>query len=291
MLGWSRLCGLGSKRYGLTPQEATLPAGPRSLSAVSWADARAARAGSARLLPEGRAKATVRAFVLNFQHSLPTELVVNKGETVVQVGTPNPKTMMRFVRAVGDRGRLVIVEARPENQQRLEKAILAKGLTNVILVKAAACDENGFGELAVSPLWGDHKIPLSPVTMDNDLRRENSQMKRIPVRLVRLDNILPEYGVTAIDYLSVTVNGAEAEVLRGAADLLAKGSRWARVYAKDHALDENGQPIHRQSDAVLRPLGYRTKVTRGGAVLHPRPEVAVASWRPLRLEGLRISGR
>ena len=49
--------------------------------------------------------------------------------------------------------------------------------------------------------------------------------------------------------MSVTVNGAEAEVLRG--------------FAKGHALDQDGKPIHLQSEELMRSIGYDTKITRG----------------------------
>jgi FkbM family methyltransferase len=217
----------------------------------------------ARRLPEGRLKNAVRSLMLNFQHSLPTELVVNRGDTVVQVGTPTPKTVRRFQRAVGPQGRLVIVEAMPENQRRLREDIERRGLSNVQVIEAAACNENGSGELAVSPLWGDHKLPLDGVTIDNDERPENHAMQRIPVRLVRLDDALGDLGLTSVDFLSVTVNGAEAEVLRGAAQILSSSRPGTRVYAKGHALDAAGQPIHQQTEPLMRSFGFRTKVSRG----------------------------
>ena len=216
-----------------------------------------------RPLPEGRFKAGARSFVLNFQHSLPTEFVVNKGDTVVQVGTPNPKTLLRFVRAVGSEGRLVVVEAMPTNQDRLEKTIRDHALANVTLIKAAACNENRAGEFAISPFWGDHKIPLQSIRMDNDLKPENAVMGTIQVQFVRLDDVLPAHDVDAVNYLSVTVNGAEAEVLKGATETLARSPRGTRVYAKGHALDSQGEPIHKLSNTVMQELGFRTKITRG----------------------------
>lgn len=216
-----------------------------------------------RSLPEGPFKARARTFLLNFQHSLPTEFVVNRGDVVVQIGTPNPATMRRFRRAVGDQGRLLIVEAMPDNQERLAQAIAADGFTNVDLIRAAACNENRDGELAISPFWGDHKIPLETITMDNDRRPENAAMETIPVRFVRLDDALAALGIDGIDYLSVTVNGAEMEVLKGARELLAKAPAAARVYAKGHALDEDGHPINLQTSAFLDSLGYQTKITKG----------------------------
>lgn len=216
-----------------------------------------------RYLREGPVKQGLRAGLLRFQHSLPTELAVNRGDTVVQVGTPNPRTMLRFLRAVGPAGRLVIVEAMPENQARLQDTIDRDRLDNVMLIRAAACNENRDGELAVSPFWGDHKIPLPQVTMDNDLKPENDEMSLIPVEFVRLDDALAKIGIDALDYLSVTVNGAEVEVLKGAAEVLRRSGRGTRVYAKGHALDELGRPIHVQSQSVMSELGYRTRITKG----------------------------
>lgn len=235
----------------------------------------------ARRMSEGAALNRLRCGILNYQHSLPTELVVRAGDTVVQVGTPNPQTMRRFARTVGPNGRLVIVEAMPENQARLQAAIDADALGQVTLVRAAACNESKMGELAVSPLWGDHKIPLDGVTIDNDLRAENSDMHRIPVQFVRLDDVLAELGIKQVDYLSVTVNGAEAEVVRGARETLQRGKQWSRVYTKGHALDENGRPIHEQVVAELEEIGFRTKITHGEpAVTQARRAGDVYAWRP-----------
>lgn len=218
----------------------------------------------ARPLPEGRLKNAVRSGVLSLQHSLPTELAVNRGDVVVQVGTPNVQTMVRFARAVGASGRLVIVEAMPENQETLQAAIDSNGLGQVTLVRAAACDENGQGELAVSQSFrGDHRLPLEAIAIDNDQRTGNEAMCRIPVRLIRLDDELPGLGVDRLDYLSVTVNGAEAEVIRGCRRLLAASSVGVRVYAKGHALDAHGAPLHESLAALLREEGLRVKITRG----------------------------
>ena len=216
-----------------------------------------------RPLPEGPFKARVRSNLLRFQHSLPTELVVNKGDTAVQIGTPNVETMRRFRRAVGNDGRLLIVEAMPENQARLRAAIDRAGWVNVTVIAAAACNENRLGELSVSPVRGDHKIPLEGVAMDNDRRPENAQTQLIPVQFVRLDDALPDHGVTNIDYLSVTVNGAELEVLRGAETLLRNAHRHARVYAKGHAIDASGAPMNVKTQAFMTGLGYATTITKG----------------------------
>lgn len=216
-----------------------------------------------RGLSEGQAKTSVRTFILKFQNSLPTEFVVNKGDTVVQIGTPRPRTMKRFLRAVGSGGTLVIVEAMPENQARLEQVIKTENIKNAIVVKGAASSENRMGELLISPYIGDHKIETSGIVMDNDLKPGNDYKTRIPVRFFTLDEELPKHGIDKFDYLSVTVNGAEAEVLKGASNILKRCEIGTRVFAKGHAMDTNNEPINLLTDKIMKNCGYNTQITRG----------------------------
>lgn len=214
-------------------------------------------------LGEGALKNRIRYAILGTQHMLPTRFAVNKGDTVIQIGTPWPKTMKRFLRAVGPGGHLVIVEAMPENQERLEKTIAHEGIGNVTLIKGAASNETRLGELLLSPYPADHKIEVSGIRMDNDLRPENERMTRIPVKFFRLDDALKEHGIDRFDYLAVTVNGAEAEVLKGVEDTLKNCGSGTRVYAKGHALNAEGDPIHIEMETFMKSLGFNTRISRG----------------------------
>ena len=104
--------------------------------------------------------------------------------------------MARLSAEVGEQGRVIIVEAMPENQDNLESAIKEKSIKNVEVLRAAACNENKAGSLMVSPTFGaDHKIALDGIVMDNDLREGNDEMVEIPVDFVRLDDALPKLGI------------------------------------------------------------------------------------------------
>lgn len=214
-------------------------------------------------LPESGTKQAIRRAVLSLQNSLPLDLAVNPGDTVIQVGTPWPRTMHRFVQRITPSGHLVIVEAMPENQERLARAIKDEQLRNVSLVRAAAFNRTGEGTLATSPHAGDHRVSHDGIRIDNDLRDGNAQMDEIAVRFVRLDDALAELGLERFDFLSVTVNGAEATVLEGASGLLEAARPGARVYAKGHAVDADGHPVRNRVRALLEDAGFRTKATRG----------------------------
>lgn len=213
-------------------------------------------------LRESQFKLFIRRFVLGFQNSLPTELAVSKGEVAIQIGTPRPRTVRRFSRAVGASGHVFVFEAEPVNFHRLQEAVKQEGLKNVTLIQGAAWSSNGEGELSLSPYSGDHKIRLDDVKLDNDLRPGNQQMERIKCRFYSIDDVLSEHGIKYIHYLSVTVNGAELEVLKGAKQTLLN-SPGIRVYAKGHALQANGQHTRVAIQRWLENIGFRTMTTKG----------------------------
>lgn len=216
----------------------------------------------ARFLPEGAIKDVVRSALLSIQNSVPTELAVNRGDTVVQIGTPWPQTMRRFRRAVGASGRLVIFEAMPDNAETLRRAVAADGFTNVTIFAGAAFSQRMTGTLMTSPYKGDNKIKVDGVRMDNDLRDINASMGEIPVEFHTIDDVLTEMGVDVINYLSVTVNGAELEVLKGARNTLLR-SPDLRVFSKGHARLDDGTALNVHIKDYLESLGMKTKISRG----------------------------
>ena len=214
-------------------------------------------------LPDCRLKNWGRRFLLRFQNSLPLEFALDKGDIGVQVGTPWPRTLKRLRAAVGIHGKIVIIEAEPSNFDRLLTACRTEGFDNVYILNYAAwCDDQN-GVLSVSPSFhGDHKVAVDGVLIDNDLRPENSSMTEIPCKFRRLDTVLSELNIGNIDYLSVTVNGAELEVLKGASETL-KRSPEVRIFSKAHSLSEGNVPISQPIRLFLHKIGFKSMLTRG----------------------------
>lgn len=215
-------------------------------------------------LSESQLKNNIRKTVLKFQNSLPTELAVNTGDIVVQVGTPWPETLHRFRKAVGDSGKLIIVEAMTDNYDRLCEASEKQSYKNVHIVHGAAWSHDKDGILLVSEHVGDHKIPQDDVTMDNDLREANTSMNEVPTKFYSIDSVLENLNIKLINYLSVTVNGAELEVLKGAANTL-NNSNNCRIYSKAHARLADGTPLHQPIMNYLQTIGYTVMKTKGEA--------------------------
>ncbi|MGB7288365.1 MAG: hypothetical protein WBC71_15680, partial [Salaquimonas sp.] len=137
-----------------------------------------------------------------------------------------------------------------------------QGYTNVFVLEKAAWSETKSGTLKVSPYVGDHKIAVDGVKMDNDLRPGNENMVNLPVEFSTIDDALAELGILQLNYLSVTVNGAEHEVLKGAKQTILRSNN-LRVYSKGHAQSANGKPINIEIKEFLDSIGLNAIITKG----------------------------
>lgn len=202
--------------------------------------------------------------VLKFQNSVPLYLVAKKSQTVIQVGTPNFRTVHRFSKLVGEHGKVIIVEADPTNANNLIKDIPKLKWNNVRIENLGAWSEPGNLVFYKSDDHkGDHKIPVDGVEMDNDHRTTYSE--KVEIKVDALDNILDRLNVKAFNYLSITVNGAEYEVLKGAQASII-GSPKAIIFSKGHARTTNNglsEPINVKISDYLQKLGCRTIISKG----------------------------
>lgn len=256
-------CGTGFDDYGRVPQ---MFRSFRSLNQLAGVVAY-----PARVLPEGKLKNHIRTWVLKFQFNLPAYLAINRGDVAMQVGTPNPSLLRRFSRAVGPNGFVVVVEADEENAARLQESLASLRWKNVAIVKKGAWSAAGTLNFSRSPAFpGDHKIAINEIVHDNDLRPENEKYEEAPIEVDTLDNIAAANGLERLDYLSITVNGAELEVLRGAEQMLSEMR--PRVFSKAHARHRDGTPLNVPIREFLGRFGYVTFRTRGEQTVGNDPD-------------------
>jgi FkbM family methyltransferase len=223
-------------------------------------------------LPTGSSlRSRLRRAYLRSANAPPVWLVVDDGDTVMQVGTPNVATVERYVRAVGTSGRVVVIEADPSNAERLGDFVKARGWTNVTIVNRGAWSSAGTLVLSRSPHAGDHKIAVPGVVMDNDFKPENEQYADVTIEVCTLDQVVTDLGLDTVHYLAVTVNGAELEVLRGAQQVIG---RVRRIFSKAHARMADGTPLNRPIAAFLEGNGFSVQVTRGEPAVGANPQ-----WR------------
>ncbi|RLI88764.1 MAG: hypothetical protein DRO62_03065 [Candidatus Altiarchaeales archaeon] len=210
--------------------------------------------------PEGAAKDLVRDLWIKFANSAPNEVVIRRGDTVILVGAPSGGEYLRMAKLVGEDGHVIVIEPEKRNIEELNREIDEKSLRNkVTVVPKGAYSERGKQILKVSPHPEDHKIEIEGIEHDNDLRPENYQSIQ-EIYVDTLDNILRELGVDKVDFIKITVNGAEIEVLKGMGETL---DRVSRLWIKGHA-KLRGQPINRIIVSMLRDKGFNAKIIGEG---------------------------
>lgn len=211
-------------------------------------------------LPAGSYKNKIRSTLIRRLNIAPREVLIDRGETAVMVGSPNPRRLHQFARSVGDHGRVLFVEPEPSNYNSLNEA--AKKYSHASVDKRGAWSERGTQTLQLggAEYPADHKIPVEGVKHDNDYREENYK-QAVDIDVAPLDEIINDIEIRP-DYVEIMVNGAELEVLKGANQMLREET--PKLWIKGHALVDSGEPINKEIVNYLADYGYHTAVSPGG---------------------------
>ena len=157
------------------------------------------------------------------------------GWTVVDAGAHIGWYTLIASKKVGSKGKVLAIEPEPRNFSILCKNIRDNKLMNVIPLRIALSDKDGYERLAMSPSPAMHSI------------MPNSNYA-ILVKARKMDSLLKELDIKQIDLFKMDVEDAEFKVLKGSKNILKNGTR---------LIIESGRPIVTQE--YLRPLGYKTK--------------------------------
>ncbi|MGW0433352.1 FkbM family methyltransferase [Micromonospora sp. NPDC003197] len=152
------------------------------------------------LSPEGQDQAAQDVFLYDYQP--------RPGDTVIDVGAGVGGEVRLFSRLVGERGRVVSIEAHPTTFECLRRTVELNRLTNVTPVECAVVGTPGPVYLEDHP---DRHI-------DNGLTSDSTNGIAVVGR--RLDEIMESLGVDHVDLLKMNIEGAELAVLEASLDVL-----------------------------------------------------------------------
>lgn len=135
---------------------------------------------------------------------------------------------------VGYSGKVVAFEPAPRNLRYLRSHLRMNRVSNVKIIEAAVSDSNGECQFDTGP--------------DRSMGHISSNGGLV-VKSVTIDRLVFACEVPPPTHMKIDVEGAELEVLRGAAKTLA-------THRPGIFLATHGKELHRQSCDFLRSLGY-----------------------------------
>jgi len=130
-----------------------------------------------------------------------------EGDVVVDIGAHVGKYALIAAKRVGKEGKVIAIEAHPENFKTLLNNIRLNDFQNIIALNVAAFSENG----KTLRLFGQWDTAYS-------LKSWDATSTRVETRTT--DSILRQYGVKNADWMKIDVEGAEAEVLIGMKEVI-----------------------------------------------------------------------
>ncbi len=210
-------------------------------------------------LPEP-VKQVLRRSLLKVRTGMPRELMVSRGETVLQVGMWRPRQAVRLFRAVGPTGKLVFVEMSEKALNDVRTALESEGCTNATFVNKGAWHQAG----VVDMLDSDDSSAVRIDTDRHHPRESYAEPVRRSVPVERLDTICADLALDHVDYAEITVNGAELQALDG---LTAFLPNVRRLWVAGLTRNEDGTALNSEIAAFLEGQKFETAISRTGRVV------------------------
>lgn len=166
------------------------------------------------------------------------------GDVVLDVGAGYGDSSLLFSRLVGERGKVVAIEAHPDTYEWLVRLCELNGLTNTVVLQNAASDHDG--EILISDADG----------LSNTVLEAAIPSARIPVPARRLDSIAEELGIERIDLVKMNIEGGEREALKGMEQVIHQ-TRSVCISCHDFMADRGGSDSMRTKAFVVEFLRKR----------------------------------
>ena len=178
---------------------------------------------------------------------------VREGSTYVEAGGFMGYHAIMMADHVGPQGRVIVIEAIPENCEIIRLNIEGNNLSHVTLIEKAVSDKAG-----TLSMYRHSRQRASAY----EHIAQGSTLFEIPADSI--DGMLAEIGVTEVDYVRLQVNGVELEGLRGMSNTLSSDPELmiAAMYLRE------GEHTRDLILPYLAEIGYTAEVHLGHVYAH-----------------------
>lgn len=150
---------------------------------------------------------------------------VRPGWTCVDAGANIGVLSLAMARAAGPEGMVYAFEPQPLVADRLDANLRLNGVANVRIERTCLGSSAGTVELFV-PRQGISNVGQSSLYLDRHPKLGQADVVRHSVPMIRLDDFVRAAGPRSVDLIKIDVEGAEMQLLEGAAATL---ERWKPI--------------------------------------------------------------
>jgi len=180
------------------------------------------------------------------------------GDVVVDAGAGTGEDTLIFSKIVGQKGKVLTVEAHPKTFVLLEHMCHHNKLSNVILENKALMDKAGSVCIEDTDQW-----------IGNSIVQHNDQNGHIlSVDAISLDQLLIMHQIPRVDFVKMNIEGAERYALRGM-EMALRNAKAVAIAAHDFRAESIDGPYRTREEVknLLKANGFRISTRPGD----PRP--------------------
>lgn len=214
------------------------------------------RAGNERFIfPD---KTAIKLNPLKLAHKYDYFYRIQPDDIILHVGAAIGSDVWYFSQRVGLSGRIIAIEAFPDNCTILKKNVILNGWDQVDVVESGVWEEPGTKKMFRYHRFTEHSMHCFS---------DRGETSIVEVNVDTLDRIIRPKNIARIDLLHMNIEGAEVEALKGAGDVLTitkrciisthttdKGSTMPDVRA---LLEENNFKVRESTHVKTHLLGWK----------------------------------
>jgi FkbM family methyltransferase len=142
----------------------------------------------------------------------------HRGDIVVDVGAHIGRYTLIASKRVAVNGRIVAIEANPNNFEMLNKNVKLNKLTNVTSLNCAVYSE----ETKIKLYLAGEGMGQTIYNTIMPARANDGKEKFVEIDADTLDHLLQLQGINDVNWIKIDVEGAEYEVLKGATNIISR---------------------------------------------------------------------
>ena len=180
-----------------------------------------------------------------------------EGDIVIDVGAHIGPYTLKAAKRVGLNGKVIAIEADPENFDILNRNVQLNKMTNVIALNYAAYFKEDKIKLYLLKVDKSSYTKYNTIMIDR-AQHNNENNNFVEVKANTLDYLLQSIGIKheQINWIKIDVEGAEYDVLKGAKNILSK-SKDISLLIEIHNLTTNNTTLYEPIKEFLNSYNFK----------------------------------